>query len=216
MTLPEETATTDLPTTDLPTDVGQPADTSFPTHDSRGRPVLGIDNGTNRPRSAPLDVDGPPDQSPADQPAADVTATEALALLGGAHAAAPRTVPVLPLPAGADITAIVALSHIINRRQEQDAKWGGAENDDKHTVGEWLDLIWTYSNQARIGDRDADIDLTIDKMIDVAALGLAAVEALLRHAERLDQAIGTRLAAEADTGDLKHLEGSTVTAPAEA
>ena len=68
-------------------------------------------------------------------------------------------------------------------RERQDAKWGGPDHDANHTAGDWISFIAEHADKAlraEMGpiDGDADLDEYRRRLIEVAALAVAAVEAL--------------------------------------
>lgn len=72
-----------------------------------------------------------------------------------------------PAPSPRDI-----FNALLERREDQDRKWGGPEHDDRHTEVDWIQLIEVYST----GDsRDFE-----DRMLDVAALAFAAIQSQAR------------------------------------
>ena len=67
-------------------------------------------------------------------------------------------------------------------RNRQDQKWG-AVHDSDHTPSEWYEILDTYSKKAAIDAQDRDFGDARRRYIQVAALAVAAVEALDRKRE---------------------------------
>lgn len=65
-------------------------------------------------------------------------------------------------------------------RDRQDAKWGGAKHDDIHTMAEWARLICAYAAWAEVMHGLGSADKCRRRLVQVAALAVAAVEALDR------------------------------------
>ncbi len=76
------------------------------------------------------------------------------------------------------------LAEVAAERRRQDAKWGGAEHDDHHTVAEWARLIQNYAGWAEVMAGMASHYKARNRLLQVAALALAAVQALDRNVER--------------------------------
>ena len=79
-------------------------------------------------------------------------------------------------PANAAQSLIVA--QILDERQRQDEKWGGADHDDEHEATEWLSFIDEHRLRARkvVSDRDA----FRHRLVIIAALAIAAIESIDR------------------------------------
>ncbi len=73
---------------------------------------------------------------------------------------------------------IPVFSDILRRRIYQDEKWGGPEHDDSETQENWQSYITEYANAT---GRAEQYDFR-KRMIDVAALAIAAVESHDRKA----------------------------------
>lgn len=69
---------------------------------------------------------------------------------------------------------------IKQRRQYQDAKWGGPAHDDAHTPSDWWSLITAYNRMAFGRGINGLPSAARDKLLDVAALAVAAIEAIDR------------------------------------
>jgi hypothetical protein len=72
------------------------------------------------------------------------------------------------------------LNEITNERARQDDKWGGAEHDDQHTTTEFCGFIQDYAAWARRMDQMNSPDKARRRLIQVAALAVAAVESIDR------------------------------------
>jgi hypothetical protein len=68
------------------------------------------------------------------------------------------------------------LHDVFVERERQNIKWGGADHDDHHTMDEWRALISGHCGRAPLTRAD---DRRL--LIEVAALAVAAVEALDRN-----------------------------------
>ena len=88
----------------------------------------------------------------------------------------PRVIP--------DSGVAPALWDVHSERQRQDQKWGGAEHDDQHTVAEFVQLIQDYAGWARVMDSMNSSQKARTRLIQVAALAVAAAESLDRRAHR--------------------------------
>lgn len=74
-----------------------------------------------------------------------------------------------------------AYDDIREERSRQDEKWGGPDHDDEHERDDWtyfIDDKMVYAEQA---ESDAEYRR---RMIQIAALAVAAVESLDRHVAR--------------------------------
>ena len=69
---------------------------------------------------------------------------------------------------------------IRDERQRQDAKWGGAEHDDGHTVEEFVGFITKHAGRAV----ETEPHEQRRQMIRVGALAVAVVEKIDRHQKR--------------------------------
>lgn len=78
------------------------------------------------------------------------------------------------------------------RRNEQDARWGGPEHDDKHNECDWIAFIRQQLDKyedATFLNTSPNTNGTVfeDRMIDVAALAIAAIESHRRRADAPDR-----------------------------
>ena len=75
------------------------------------------------------------------------------------------------------------IKEVVKRREQQDERWGGADHDDTHDELDWQCYIEKQLKQAANAD---DSFIWRDRMIDIAALAIAAIES----ADRKDKANG--------------------------
>ncbi|MCC6419517.1 MAG: hypothetical protein IT429_14890 [Gemmataceae bacterium] len=73
------------------------------------------------------------------------------------------------------------LAEVREERQQQDARWGGPEHDDRHSPWDWVAITVRHLGlAAEDGGQGVDPVRYRRQMIRVAALAVAAVEALDR------------------------------------
>lgn len=72
------------------------------------------------------------------------------------------------------------LAEVSDERDRQDAKWGGPEHDDQHSPIEFVKIIEDYAGWARAMFSQGSPDKGRRRLVQVAALALAAVESLDR------------------------------------
>lgn len=72
------------------------------------------------------------------------------------------------------------LDEIQAERDRQDSKWGGAQHDDTHSTAEFVQLIEDYAGWARVMAVMGSLDKARNRLIQVAALAVAAVEVIDR------------------------------------
>lgn len=70
---------------------------------------------------------------------------------------------------------------IVAERERQDAKWGGPAHDDSHTTAEFVQIIQDYAGGARVMAGMNSADKAERRLIQVAALAVAAVESSRRR-----------------------------------
>lgn len=70
---------------------------------------------------------------------------------------------------------------IREERARQDEKWGGPEHDDEHSRDDWTCFIDDKTTDAENTENDADYRR---RLIQIAALAVAAIESLDRHTAR--------------------------------
>ncbi|MBK5230230.1 MAG: hypothetical protein JJE27_03555 [Thermoleophilia bacterium] len=75
------------------------------------------------------------------------------------------------------------LADVAAERSRQDAKWGGAEHDDKHSTADFVQLIEDYAGWARVMAGMRSDGKARERLIQVAALAVAAVERIDRAPE---------------------------------
>jgi hypothetical protein len=80
--------------------------------------------------------------------------------------------------------ALGLLAEVAAERTRQDAKWGGPGHDDHHTVAEWVRLIQNYAGWAEVIAGMQSYDKARNRLVQVAALAVAAAEALDRNVAR--------------------------------
>lgn len=78
-------------------------------------------------------------------------------------------------------TAFGRLSDVAEERARQDAKWGGAEHDDHHSTADFVQLIEDYAGWARTMAGMDSPEKAERRLIQVAALAVAAVESSRRR-----------------------------------
>jgi hypothetical protein len=76
------------------------------------------------------------------------------------------------------------LAEVSGERQRQDEKWGGPLHDDEHSTAEFVQWIEDYAGWARMMASMKSMDKARRRLIQVAALAVAAVESLDRKEER--------------------------------
>jgi hypothetical protein len=76
------------------------------------------------------------------------------------------------------------LREVLAERGRQDDKWGGSVNDDRKGPDDWHAHIADYNGWARNMARMGSLDKARRRLIQVAALATAAVEAIDRRQER--------------------------------
>lgn len=74
------------------------------------------------------------------------------------------------------------LREIGAERRRQDAKWGGSKHDDLHSTAEFVQLIEDYAGWARTMAGMNRPDKARARLVQVAAIAVAAVESIDRAA----------------------------------
>ena len=76
--------------------------------------------------------------------------------------------------------------HVSDKRFQQDAQWGGPAHDDHHIPSDWIEFIVRQMSQATGANHAVPPDLAAvrDRLIDVAALAIAAAESLDRKRKK--------------------------------
>jgi len=92
-----------------------------------------------------------------------------------------------------DLRAI--LEEVAAERARQDGRWGGAEHDDDMTMDAFAQLIADYAGWARVKAREGTFDEARQRLLQAAALAVAAIE-------RLDRDIANRAAPPPTPGGL--------------
>lgn len=73
-----------------------------------------------------------------------------------------------------------ALMAVMAERNRQDAKWGGPDHDSQLTTLDWHEMIADYNGWARRMATMKSFDKAYRRYIQVAALAVAAAEAMSR------------------------------------
>lgn len=73
------------------------------------------------------------------------------------------------------------LQEVAAERERQDQKWGGPEHDDQHSTAEFAQLIQDYAAWARVMAGMGSRDKARRRLVQVAALAVAAAESLERQ-----------------------------------
>lgn len=73
------------------------------------------------------------------------------------------------------------LADIADERKRQDEKWGGPAHDDQHDTATFVQLIEDYAGWARTMAGMGSLDKARNRLVQVAALAVAAVEAIDRQ-----------------------------------
>lgn len=74
------------------------------------------------------------------------------------------------------------LAEVAAERTRQDAQWGGATRDDALPIPAFVQLIGDYAGWARVKAREGSMVEARQRLVQVAALAVAAVESLDRRA----------------------------------
>ncbi len=78
------------------------------------------------------------------------------------------------------------LAEVAAERERQDGRWGGAEHDDEMTMDAFAQLIADYAGWARVKAREGTFDEARQRLVQAAALAVAAVECLDREKAQRD------------------------------
>lgn len=73
------------------------------------------------------------------------------------------------------------LGEVLEERERQDRKWGGPNHDDQHDTATFVQLIEDYAGWARVMAGMDSHDKARQRLIQVAALAVASVEAIDRR-----------------------------------
>ena len=81
------------------------------------------------------------------------------------------------------------IGDVIAERARQDSEWGGPEHDDTHAPLEWVAILIKHvgkvADMALAADqRDAALDLIRPRFVKMAAICIAAIEAIDRKMRR--------------------------------
>ncbi len=77
------------------------------------------------------------------------------------------------------------LGDVQAERNRQDAKWGGPAHDDEHVTEVFVQLIQDYAAWARVMAGMDSMDKARRRLVQVAALAVAAVESIDRKTTRV-------------------------------
>ncbi len=72
------------------------------------------------------------------------------------------------------------LAEIQAERDRQDSKWGGETHDDAHSFDFWVELLRDYAGWARVMAGMGSVAKARRRLIQVAAIAVAAVESIDR------------------------------------
>lgn len=86
--------------------------------------------------------------------------------------------------AGGAVSTDSVTREVAAERERQDMKWGGPIHDDQHTTTEFVQRIEDYAGWARMMASFGSRDKARLRLIQVAALAVAAVESMDRQAQR--------------------------------
>ena len=78
--------------------------------------------------------------------------------------------------------ALGLLAEVAAEREHQDSKWGGPAHDDHHSTADFVQLIEDYAGWARTMAGMNSHDKARQRLVQVAALALAACERIDRAA----------------------------------
>lgn len=81
------------------------------------------------------------------------------------------------------------LLEVANERDRQDAKWGGAANDDQWNPLDWHEMISDYNGWARRMLTMGNYPKGRTRLIQLAAMALAEVEAIDRRVALLREEV---------------------------
>lgn len=74
-------------------------------------------------------------------------------------------------------------------RERQDEQWGGPDHDDEHSAEKWCDLVYEYLSRAWQTRHLQPSDGYRKRMVQVAALAVAAIESHDREIERSSEVV---------------------------
>lgn len=73
------------------------------------------------------------------------------------------------------------MTEISAERRRQDAEWGGPAHDDQHDIATFVQLIEDYAGWARVMAGMGSLDKARNRLVQVAALAIAACESIDRR-----------------------------------
>lgn len=84
------------------------------------------------------------------------------------------------------MTTETVLSEVAAERQRQDEKWGGASHDDQWNALDWHEMLDDYNAWARRMACMGSMDKARRRYVQLAAMAVAAVEAIDRKVSNKD------------------------------
>ncbi|WP_237212988.1 hypothetical protein [Falsiroseomonas oryziterrae] len=87
------------------------------------------------------------------------------------------------------MTTQSVLAEVAAERTRQDAQWGGPPRDDALPVQAFVQLIGDYAGWARVKAREGSMVEARQRLVQAAALAVAAVESLDRRASGATEAV---------------------------
>lgn len=111
-----------------------------------------------------------------------------------------------------------SIYHEVGRKRvQQDHQWGGPEHDDQHVVDEWMNFIQAQIEKCDdeviryLPDEVAVSRLTRARLVKIAALAVAGIEAIDRQAtRRCDSCDAPKATHHVPSGSLLSGEGSSL------
>ena len=85
------------------------------------------------------------------------------------------------------MTTEAVIAEVALERQRQDEKWGGAINDDQWSPLDWHEMLSDYNAWARRMACMGSLDKARRRYVQLAAMAVAAVEAIDRKTTLNDQ-----------------------------
>ena len=75
--------------------------------------------------------------------------------------------------------------YIDNERDYQDNKWGGKENDEQHSIADWLIFMEIFLDKAKRALRYSSADALVN-VVKIGALSVACLEHCVEDDEDLE------------------------------
>lgn len=82
----------------------------------------------------------------------------------------------------------LSIISVLEERKIQDAKWGGPDHDDTHPLEFWPQRIQDYAGWSRVMIGMGSLVKARNRLVQVAALAIAAVECIDRKIDREESA----------------------------